>query len=378
MTDTAGDSRSTQRDPRTGPGRFAGWAVLLVLLGGVGGWALHTLLTPLAAVPPSPDYTLVAAREGSVGHSIRLNVRAEWTGGPTVLSGMSGIVTNVAVADGDRVESGDQIATVDLKPVVVADGDTPAFRDLAPGDTGPDVAQLQRMLRELGYPAEDSGTLDALTEDAVRQWQTARSMPDTGTVPLGTLLFAAGLPARILPDEEVTVGGQISAGQPLFTVLPEAPIFRINLPEGQTRIVEEGQEASLESTAGDWPARIGPIELSWTTGDYFTILHPTADNGLICSSDCDILPVRGPSLVPSTIQVEPEIDGIVVPASAIVTTADDQTAVVLPDGDVRGVRVLGGSFGTVVVEGLALGVQVRAPGLLPADLDAHTASQTTR
>jgi peptidoglycan hydrolase-like protein with peptidoglycan-binding domain len=67
--------------------------------------------------------------------------------------------------------------------VVLLYGILPMYRPLGPGDTGPDVDQLERNLDELGY---DGFTVDDQytyrTADAVRRWQEKLKRPETGTV----------------------------------------------------------------------------------------------------------------------------------------------------------------------------------------------------
>lgn len=60
------------------------------------------------------------------------------------------------------------------RPVHVLQGDVPMYRDLRPGDTGADVAQLERALARLGFaPGTVDGTYDAVTEGAVDAWYAA-------------------------------------------------------------------------------------------------------------------------------------------------------------------------------------------------------------
>lgn len=60
-------------------------------------------------------------------------------------------VSGLSVKPGDQVADGQLLAEVSGRPLFVLKGAVPAYRDLKPGSTGPDVAQLQAALAELGH-----------------------------------------------------------------------------------------------------------------------------------------------------------------------------------------------------------------------------------
>ncbi|WP_406116918.1 peptidoglycan-binding protein [Streptomyces virginiae] len=61
------------------------------------------------------------------------------------------LVTKLPLKAGDPVTAGRLIAEVSGRPVFTLHGAQPMYRDLKPGSTGDDVAQLQQALRELGH-----------------------------------------------------------------------------------------------------------------------------------------------------------------------------------------------------------------------------------
>ena len=67
------------------------------------------------------------------------------------------IVTATPAAAGDVVDEGGVLCEIAGRPVVVLAGYLPAYRDLTPGLSGPDVAQLESALARLGH---DPGTVD--------------------------------------------------------------------------------------------------------------------------------------------------------------------------------------------------------------------------
>lgn len=86
----------------------------------------------------------------------------------SLLKGGGRIVTWVA-GPGTIVSAGEMLATISGRPVFVLPGSQPPYRDLGPGMSGPDVAQLQRALRRIGLRrGAVDGAYDASTEQAVR------------------------------------------------------------------------------------------------------------------------------------------------------------------------------------------------------------------
>ncbi|WP_314247971.1 peptidoglycan-binding domain-containing protein [Streptomyces sp. DSM 40907] len=61
------------------------------------------------------------------------------------------LVTRLPLKAGDPVTAGQLIAEVSGRPVFTLHGAQPMYRDLKPGATGDDVAQVQQALRELGH-----------------------------------------------------------------------------------------------------------------------------------------------------------------------------------------------------------------------------------
>ncbi|MFC6022994.1 peptidoglycan-binding protein [Plantactinospora solaniradicis] len=114
-------------------------------------------------------------------------------GAKTTLGGwIAGVVTKVPLA-GDVLSRGRPIYRVDNAPVVLMYGAVAAYRTLDRDATGADVRQLETNLKALGY---GGFTVDnrytASTATAVRRWQKALGLTQTGQVELGRVLFAPG------------------------------------------------------------------------------------------------------------------------------------------------------------------------------------------
>lgn len=78
------------------------------------------------------------------------------------------VVTEAPLGRGDHVRAGQLIAAVSGRPVFGLNLRIPLYRDLAPGDIGPDVASLQESLAALGlYSGSIDGEYGTMTGRAV-------------------------------------------------------------------------------------------------------------------------------------------------------------------------------------------------------------------
>ncbi|MFE6976473.1 peptidoglycan-binding protein [Streptomyces sp. NPDC057682] len=189
-------SRRTERAPGRpsegeGPEDAASWlsrrrrwvAVLAagaVALAGAGVAAAAFVKSPAQAAadaePPAPsvltaevEYRVLASTvitRGQViaGQSVRIapqTAGGEGAGSP--------VVTKIGVPPGGKVMAGKVLLEVSGRPVFALPGKLPVYRDLKPGATGDDVAQLQKALSGLGHStgADARGTFGEGTKAAL-------------------------------------------------------------------------------------------------------------------------------------------------------------------------------------------------------------------
>ncbi len=139
--------------------------------------------------------------------------------GPTP-EGSRPVITSIKVAVADQVDEGDVVASIAGRPIIVLQGAFPAFRELARGIEGVDVAQLQEALTRLGlYRHDVDGIFGRATERSVRelyrqsgyepavaggedangQATSAGSSSSTSIhIPLDEVMFVPELPARVV------------------------------------------------------------------------------------------------------------------------------------------------------------------------------------
>ncbi|MCX4903946.1 peptidoglycan-binding domain-containing protein [Streptomyces sp. NBC_00878] len=128
---------------------------------------------------------------------------------------------------GDRITAGGMLYELDAEPVVLFAGSRPFWRDITTGVKGPDVQQLERNLTDLGYASATNLTVDEEFTDntaaAVKSWQKALGLKQTGKVELGRVVV---LSDRVVRVEEVTakVGGTAVAGS-------DSPVLKVAKPD---------------------------------------------------------------------------------------------------------------------------------------------------
>lgn len=117
---------------------------------------------------------------------------------------------------GSVIQRGQTLFKIDQLPIVLMYGSVPAYRTLKEGvSDGRDVAQLNENLVALGYDPygqiSDYERFSEATTAAVRRWQQAEGLPQTGEVELGRVIFAPG--ARRVTAVKPTLGQDPPAGE---------------------------------------------------------------------------------------------------------------------------------------------------------------------
>lgn len=322
---------------------FAGW------------WAARTALEPPRDTLITTTPVLVTAEAGAVEQSLALGASGQWRAVHEVRPSVDGTVTSIAETAGS-LAAGDTILTIDLAPLVVAEGEVPAFRSLGEGTTGPDVAQLEQLLIDLGHLQGDAGsTFDAETTSAVRAWQEEAGLPLSGDVPLGTIVFVDRLPATVRVLAEV--GDRVAPGDTIAEVLADAPDFRAIVTEEQLAVIDEGTPVELNRGDTTLTAVAGPTE-EVEGATYLTLV---GGDGPVCSAPCEQVPTEADSRWAAQAQVVPRAEGVVLPVAAVRTLPDGERFVVDDAGAEVTVTTGASASGQVVVSGLDAGTRVQMP-----------------
>ena len=172
--------------------------------GAIGIVALATAAIVVTSSPSSsPAASSSSAPAGSTSVERRNLVSTDTESGTlsyanphTVFNRLSGTITWLP-AVGQVIKPGQTLYDVNNAPVTLLDGTTPAYRDLSSADaSGPDVLELNRDLRALGFDPSNQIALEdtwqTATTDAVDRWQGSLGETETGVISLGQVVFLPG------------------------------------------------------------------------------------------------------------------------------------------------------------------------------------------
>jgi peptidoglycan hydrolase-like protein with peptidoglycan-binding domain len=176
--------------------------VAIVLLEGGGGKGD----APAAGLPAG--YTTATVTRRTLTESASVDGTLGYGASTELYDRLSGTFTWLPSV-GATIARGGTLFRVDDLPVVLMYGSTPAYRTLKQGvGDGPDVAELNDNLIALGYDPygaiADVESFGEATAAAVRRWQKAEGLTETGEVELGRVVFAPS--ARRVTTVHVTLG----------------------------------------------------------------------------------------------------------------------------------------------------------------------------
>ncbi|WP_434445610.1 peptidoglycan-binding protein [Lentzea sp. E54] len=187
--------------------------VSLVVVGGVLAFTLTRHAPAQPAQPQAPRTVAVVKTDLTDVREFKANLG--FGAAQQVTGRRPGTITWLP-APGASVDRGGAVYKVDNRPVWLFFGDTPLWRKLdAPGIKGPDVKVVKDNLGALGYRL--GGAADELTPatiDAVKRWQKAQKVDQSGVVEPGDVVVLQGK-VRV---ESVTAKLSASGEGPLMTV----------------------------------------------------------------------------------------------------------------------------------------------------------------
>jgi len=338
-------------------------AVVALLIGAGSAWAVFTVLKPAENPLVETSHTYATVQRGEVGASTSLNTVAQWKPTPIGANRASGVVTEVSVSPGDTVGQGSTLYSVDLRPVVVAQGAVPAFRAIGEKSKGPDVAQLQVMLGGLGfYGGAADGEAGTGTVSAIKDWQESLGLERTGVMQSGDVIFVPSLPTRVTLDaEKVRRGAMLSGGEDVVSGLPSSPVFTIPVTDAQAGMMPTGTAVEITSPRGvTWRATVSGRSKDEKQNVTLMALAAVSSDA-ICGADCGQIPAAEEVALRSKVVTVATVAGLVVPSAALVTGADGQVAVIDKKGVRIPVTVKAAAKGMSVVEGVSEGVSVQVP-----------------
>jgi hypothetical protein len=306
-------------------------------------WAIDpfTGTTPTGAETPTPATASITRQD--LSSQLTLNATVGYTGSYTISyqgqpaggSGSGAALTSLPVA-GQMIDQGQSLYAVDGTPVVLLYGSTPTWRTLSEGATGPDVAELNADLVNLGdaSTAQLNPTSDyfgAATATAVEKLQAHLGASRTGSLTLGQVTFLP-TPLRVT-TVSANLGATVSGGPVLTGTSPTREVSA-TLPATQRSQVHTGDRVTITLAAAHT-----------TAGVVATVGATATSNG----------GSSGASSPPPTVQVDitpsdPAATGTVdqAPVTVAVTTATVKDVLAVPATAL--VTAAGGRPGIEVVD----------------------------
>jgi multidrug efflux system membrane fusion protein len=198
----------------------------------------HSNLPPATAKVTRQTLVDTQAESGDLGYGEEATLTGRLTGTVTALP-----------APGSVVKRGEALYRVDNTPVVLLYGSLPAYRALSPGTQGADVKQFEQNLYELGYRGFTvDEKYNEATATAVKKWQKALGLPQTGTVDLGRVVYAAGQ-VRI-GALKAAVGDALGPDTALLTYTGTTRVVTVELAVSDARLAHTGAAVGLKLPNG--------------------------------------------------------------------------------------------------------------------------------
>ena len=321
------------------------------------------MLRPSALSIESSPSTYSQVKWGELASTLELKTEANWEQTHVASNLAAGVVTEVAAQPGNVVEQGTVLYSINLRPVVAAAGDVPAFRDLSAPAHGADVRQLEEMLVALGFqssPADE--VFDARTSRSVMSWQKSLAVDPTGVVVKGDVLFISTMPVPIVLDPGIVRGKTLSGGEPAVNVVSPEPTFVASATDAQAAKLQASMPVEISSPVSGsvWQATVGTVQAASDTGGY-KVPFAALEGSTICGDDCKSVPLSGTTVLRARAMLLKPVAGLMVPTAALSSAADGTVHVTDSDSIEHPVEVVASAQGFSIVEGISAGLSVRTP-----------------
>lgn len=230
-------------------GRIAVGATVVLAVGGavVAATGFGSGAAPEESPQPAPSatakvtrQTLVDTREenGSLGYGDKTAVSVR----------LQGTLTSVPTI-GSVVQRGQTLCQVDNTPVVLLYGSLPAYRTLGVDMEGADVKQFEENLAALGYKGFTvDNKFSSATTTAVKKWQKALGLTETGVVDLGRVHYAPG--AVRVDKAKANVGDEVRPGGELLEYTGSARVVTVDLDLADQTIAAKGAAVAVGLPGG--------------------------------------------------------------------------------------------------------------------------------
>ncbi|MGO9956943.1 MAG: efflux RND transporter periplasmic adaptor subunit [Solirubrobacteraceae bacterium] len=201
--------------------------------------------------------SIATVTQGTLSSQISGDGTLEYTtpGGSdySVVNQASGTFSKLAAA-GEVFSRGQVLYRVSNNPVILLYGDTPVYRSLYEGDSGPDVQELNANLVALGYATSseldpNSDYFSAETADALEQLQHKLREDETGSLAEGQAGF---LPGQVrITTVNATLGTGAGPGAAIMQATSTNREVLVSLDASEQSEVKVGNEVEITLPDGN-------------------------------------------------------------------------------------------------------------------------------
>ena len=171
---------------------------------------------------------------------------------------------------GQVISAGQPLWSIDGEAVPLLPGTLIPWRAFTPTmSPGPDVTALNQSLIDLGDGdgLTGSDTFSNATASAIGRLQRSLGLPQTGALPLGSVIFApTALRVTVIHPQ---LGGPVTAGAAVLDVTSTTPIVNVALPVDEAYLVKAGNPVSIKladgTTANGTITTVGAVATATST-----------------------------------------------------------------------------------------------------------------
>jgi peptidoglycan hydrolase-like protein with peptidoglycan-binding domain len=303
-------------------------ATLAVLVGLGGGWLLATAFRSPAqqeaqATPPPPAPVVAEVESGDLADTVSFNAVVGRSSRQELAVAAAGLVVVTAqpTAVGAEITAGSVLLETNGRPLFALPGAFPFYRDMAQGDTGPDVSQLQSGLAAAGFAVTVDGRFGSTTMSALKKLYARAGYSPPSAALAAELAAVSSLPAFLVSGPRVS---ETISTETRLVLEQGALAATSSLPAGLVARLEPGMSAEIRVDGTSIAATIQTI------GEP----DPGTAESLVAVGSDEISPdVLGKDvLVVVTIELVAE-DSLIVPSRALTPAGNGPPTVLRQRGD---------------------------------------------
>ena len=254
-TSTQADDGSTGTADKPGTAHrtrrraFLAMGAAAILAAGAGAGAFASRSGPFAAKAKPTTSTFNGATDtitkGDLQGHTSVTGTLRYSDSRKFKSSFEGVLIQVP-ASGTVLTQGDVLYRTGSGTAYLMRGSLPAWRSFEAGmEDGEDIRQLETALRDLGYFDYDPDDhFSWATTSAIMRWQKDLDLPQTGTIPLGRVVFAPG-DLRV-GKVAARVGDRVAVDTELFDVTSTTQVVDANIKLSDQKLAVAGTVVTIK------------------------------------------------------------------------------------------------------------------------------------